>query len=170
MLISADARLIALRTPSGVFLQQAPGASKFTRDAWLQYWSAAQPLPIPVSGEAADGAVVCTEEECLLRPRPGVRAALLVRGAEHPQGCRSASVIVAAEPARGLCPKPWPQLVDRFTVWRYGSVAIWLGPRRAWILTDRTARGMRPWVPGPPVPRARPQTKLPQTAAEDAPR
>ena len=64
----------------------------------------------------------CQKDACLLRPQPRAKAALLVRGALHPDGCSEASVIVSAEPARGLCPRPWPALVDRFTVWRYGAI------------------------------------------------
>ena len=90
----------------------------------------------------------------MLHPRPDVPAAMLVRGATHPDGCAAASVIVAAEPARRLCPKPWPKLVDRFTVWRDGPVAIWLDPGGARVLTDRAERGARPWVPPPPTPRS----------------
>ncbi len=155
LLVSDDARLIAVRTDSGVWLQSGSGASRFTRDEWLQYWSAGAPHPIPAEGTVADGAIVCTREQCLLRPRPDVPAALLVRGATHPDGCAVASVIVAAEPARGLCPRPWPKLVDRFTVWRDGAVAIWLDPGGARVLTDRAERGARPWVPPPPTPRSR---------------
>jgi competence protein ComEC len=158
LLVSDDARLIAVRTDAGVWLQSGSGASKFTRDAWLQYWSAGAPHPIPTEGSVADGAIVCTPDECLLRPHARVLAAMLVRGATHPDGCSVASVIVAAEPARGLCPRPWPKLVDRFTVWRDGAVAIWLDPGGARVLTDRAERGARPWVPPPPTPsrRARP--------------
>jgi hypothetical protein len=67
---------------------------------------------------------------------------MLVRGATHPDGCGEVSVIVSAEPARGLCPRPWPGLVDRFTVWRYGATAIWLDGRRARIVTDRAYRAL----------------------------
>jgi competence protein ComEC len=155
LLVSDDARLIAVRTDAGVWMQSRPGASKFARDAWLQYWSEGAPHLIPTEGNAADGAIVCTPEQCMLRPRPDVLAAMLVRGATHPDGCAAASVIVAAEPARRLCPKPWPQLVDRFTVWRDGPVAIWLDPGGARVLTDRAERGARPWVPPPPTPRSR---------------
>ncbi len=154
LLVSDDARLIAVRTESGIWVQSAPGASKFTRDAWLQYWSAGVPQPIPSEGIAAAGAITCAPDRCLLRPFPDAPAAMLVRGATHPDGCAVSSVIVAAEPARGLCPKPWPKLVDRFTVWRDGSVAIWLDPGGARVLTDRVERGARPWVPPPPAPRA----------------
>jgi competence protein ComEC len=44
--------------------------------------------------------------------------------------------------------------VDRFTVWRYGAVAIWLRPAGAVILSDRSARGTRPWVVGLPERKA----------------
>jgi competence protein ComEC len=43
--------------------------------------------------------------------------------------------------------------VDRFTVWRNGSTAIWLDRDGARIVTDRSERGVRPWVPPPPQPR-----------------
>jgi competence protein ComEC len=154
LLVSSDARLIAVRTEAGIWLQSASGASKFTRDEWLQYWSADPSHPIPTEGTVAGGAIVCTPEQCLLRSHPDVLAAMLVRGAAHPDGCAVSSVIVSAEPARRLCPKPWPKLVDRFTVWRDGAVAIWLDPGGARVLTDRAERGARPWVPPPPTSRS----------------
>jgi len=166
LLVSADARLIAVRTPSGVFLQQNSGASKFTREAWLQYWSVGAAGKLPVEGVAADGAVACARDSCLLRPWRGRPAAMLVRGATRPEGCAESSVIVSAEPARGLCPKPWPKLVDRFTVWRDGAVAIWLEPHRAVVLSDRAARGARPWVPPPPAPRPHARADLPAAATD----
>ena len=127
LLVSAEARLIAVRTPAGVFVQQVSGASKFTREAWLHYWAEDAFRPIPLQGTIADGAVACSRDACLLRPVADARAALLVRGVTHPDGCGEVSIIVSAEPARGLCPRPWPALVDRFTVWRYGATAeVWL--------------------------------------------
>jgi competence protein ComEC len=75
-------------------------------------------------------------------------------------------VVVSAEPARGLCPRPLPALVDRFTVWRDGSVAVWLEPGGAVVVTDRMARGDRPWVPPAPKPRPGVVPRLP-LAGED---
>jgi competence protein ComEC len=169
LMISADARLIAVRANGEVFLQQASGASKFTREAWLQYWAAGTPHAMPAEGSASDGAISCQKDACTLRPRPLAKTALLVRGALHPEGCGEASVIVSAEPARGLCPKPWPALVDRFTVWRYGAVAVWLNGRHAYVLTDRAYRGFRPWVPPPPEPRARQMPALPMAKTDSEP-
>jgi competence protein ComEC len=52
-------------------------------------------------------------------------------------------------------------LVDRFTVWRYGATAVWLNGNHATLLTDRTWRGTRPWVPPPPTPHAHVAPTLP---------
>jgi competence protein ComEC len=100
--------------------------------------------------------VACDAAGCLLRPRAGSVAALLVRGKVSVASCRAAAIEVAAEPARGLCPKPWPALVDRFTVWRYGAVAVWLRREGVVIVSDRSLRGTRPWVVGLPERKAAP--------------
>ena len=167
LLVSDDAQLIAVRMPDGIWIQAGPGGSKFVRSEWLQYWAAPGANPLTVDdGSAAAGAIACQATECLLRPYPDRAAALLVRGATHPEGCADASVIVSAEPARRLCPKPWPKLVDRFTVWYDGAAAIWLRRDGARVLTDRGNRGNRPWVPPPPKPHhPRPPT-LPVAAAD----
>jgi competence protein ComEC len=168
MLISEEARLIAVRTPVGIFAQQVSGAASFTRDSWLHYWGESTFRPFPNRGEAADGMIACATDSCLLRPVPGAKGILLVRGALHPEGCADVSVIVSAEPARRLCPRPWPSLVDRFTVWRDGATAVWLEGNRARIVTDRTSRGDRPWVPPQPVSRARTAPAMP-AARTDTP-
>ncbi len=159
LLVSADGRLIALRTPRGAFVQHAQGGSRFTEDAWAQYWAVGSFQPIPDLGEEPGGVVRCEKDLCVLRPYADRPGALLVRGPTRPSGCNVVSVIVSAEPARGLCPKPWPALVDRFVVWRNGSAAIWLEPSGARVLTDRMERGDRPWVPPPPVAKAKAKAK-----------
>ena len=168
LLVSADARLIGVHTAAGVFLQQNQGGSAFVRDAWLQLWMSQGTTPLPAGGEAANGAISCVKDACLLRPRSDAKAILLVRGPSRPEGCAAASIVVAAEPARGLCPKPWTKLVDRFTVWREGSAAVWLTPDGSVILTDRMERGDRPWVPPPPQPRAKAAPTLPPAALDSA--
>ena len=59
LLVSAEARLIGVRTSAGVYLQQVSGASKFTRDAWMNYWAADTSRPFPIAGSAADGMIEC---------------------------------------------------------------------------------------------------------------
>lgn len=169
ILVSGDARLIAMRAADGVHFQQVQGGSAFLRDAWLHHWGVDQATKFPPVGEAAAGAIRCEKAGCTLRPRPDAPAAYLARLADPIGDCAGIGVIVSAEPARGLCPRPWPALVDRFTVWRDGPAAIWLEPAGPVVLTDRGYRGARPWVPQPPTPRVRPPPKLPVAPTEAGP-
>lgn len=148
LLISADARLIGLRTEAGLFVEQASGADKFTLEEWDQYLAAGHASPLGAAGEAA---VRCQGGACLLRPRQDALAALLIRDDPHPPWCGEVAVMLSASPARGLCPKPWPRLIDRFTVWRQGAQAVWLDPGGLRIVSDRAVRGDRPWVLLPPA-------------------
>lgn len=166
ILLSADAGLIGFRAEHGVFLQQTRSGSEFTRDAWFTRWDVSAAEPLPNEGTVAAGALSCERDTCLFRPREGVRPALLVRGPARPAGCATVSVVVSAEPARAVCAWPSPRPVDRFTVWKDGAVAIWLGPQGAQVLTDREDRGERPWVPPPPKPRPRPVSNLPMAPTD----
>ncbi len=164
VMLSADAGLIGFRTDQGVFLQQTRTGSNFARDAWFNRWyvTAAAPLPAETSG-----AFACERDACVFRPRAADMAALLMRGPSRPASCAGAAVVVSAEPARGVCAWPPPRVVDRFTVWKDGSVAIWLDPHGARVLTDREDRGDRPWVAPPPKPRPRPVSNLPMAPLDD---
>ena len=77
------------------------------------------------------------------------------------------ALLISAEPARDLCPRGVPYL-DRFSVWRNGSHAVWLTADGPVILSDRMARGSRPWVPPLPIPR-RVVPNLPMAPAEELP-
>ena len=145
MLVSADAKLIALRAGPTLFVQSGRGASAFTRDAWAQMWAVRDVRPMPVAGED------CAASSCALRARDGGTMALLLRGPPPPGAC-GAPVAVSAEPIRLRCTPRIP-FVDRFSVWRNGAHAIWLDPLR--ILSDRDVRGDRPWVPPMPAQKYR---------------
>ncbi len=159
LLVSANARLIAVRTTHGVYVQAAPGAGRFTQASWQQFWASGPVRPMNVGPRMAPQEIACDPESCLLRARPGGPAALLLLGrADEDEGddgeaesCQEAVVVVSPEPARGRC--FGPPLVDRFTVWRNGAHAIWLEPGVADVVSDRAERGDRPWVPPPPRPR-----------------
>jgi competence protein ComEC len=166
IMLSPDAGLIGFRTDQGLLLQQVRGGSNFVRDAWFTRWHVSDAAPLPASGTDASSTLTCQPDRCLFRPRDEDAAALLVRGPSRPSTCDGVAVIVSAEPARSVCAWPSPQAVDRFTVWKDGAVAIWLEPHGARVLTDREARGDRPWVPHPPKPRPRPVSNLP-IAPED---
>ena len=176
LLVSADGRLIALRTTEGVFLQEQSGASPFARSVLLRQLGATEARPLPQDGVEAAGAIVCTPAECRFRPRPEAPEAVLLRSAPARRGqrfpdppdpalvreaCGRAALLVSAEPLRPRCPTG--ETVDRFTVWRDGAQAIRLRADAAHIVSDRATRGARPWVPPPPMPgRPDPQPMAPR--------
>jgi competence protein ComEC len=142
VLVSADARLIGMRTADGLFMQKNSGASSFTVDAWLQLWRASSFSPFPRQGEAANGAIACTGPACTLRLRG--TSAVLVRGEPDARAC-DAPLLISAEPLRLDCGDAG-QKIDRFSVWRDGAFAVWLNAGGVRIVSDRTDRGARPWV------------------------
>ncbi len=138
ILVSADARLIGFRENGQLLLQKTAGGSAFTQDAWQQYWALPQAAPLD-----------CPTPNCLLHPRPDASAAILVRTDADASLCH-ATLLIAAEPVRLRCKDrvPW---IDRFSVWRDGSYAVWLTPSGPQVLSDRASRGDRPWVLHPPL-------------------
>jgi competence protein ComEC len=165
LLVSADARLVAIRTGEGVYLHRLPGASAFTRDAMLRQLGATAAQPLPESGGAAGGAIACTPALCRIRPRPGAGEVALLRTAPPARGarraapsdpaivaeaCGTAAVVVATEPVRPRCATALT--LDRFELWRNGAHAVRLTGAGAEVLSDRAWRGERPWVPPVPLP------------------
>jgi competence protein ComEC len=138
VLVAADARLIGYHSGGQLLLLKTNGGSEFTQDAWQQYWNTPDPVGLD-----------CASKNCLLASAEGGASAILVRGETDPSLC-AAALLISAEPIRLQCREPvaW---VDRFSVWRDGAHAIWLGPGPIRILTDREARGDRPWVIGLPT-------------------
>ncbi len=144
LLLSSDGRLIVLR--DGGYWAQDRGGAAFTRSAWEDH-VASGPIQTLVTGRPA----LCDEAQCdVVRDGQRVR---LVRGTARRGGCEGVTLLVSAEPARGACPRGVPYL-DRFSVWRNGAHAVWIGPAGVRVVSDREARGDRPWVPPLPVPRS----------------
>ncbi len=152
ILMAADGKLIGVHAGNEMLIERTTGASRFTRNSWGQFWATSgEPARLPSQGPAGQGAIICTRDSCLIRPRPEAAAALLLRG-RAPPDCARAAVLVSLDAARGRC--PGPALVDRVTARMQGAVAIWLEPTGVRIVPDRTLRGDRPWVP--PLHRRRP--------------
>ncbi len=154
ILVSDDAGLIGLHTESGVFLQKTGrGADRFTHDAWLELWPGSRFHPLPETGVLAGGAIRCRRELCLFRARPGGVAALLLRTDASLDSCPRAAVVISPHPDRHRCTEGGLPFVDRFSVWRDGPYALWLDRAGVRIVSDRSLRGDRPWVPPVPEPR-----------------
>jgi competence protein ComEC len=145
-LLSADGRLAALHTAGGVFVQMRSGMSGFTLDAWRQMWASGPPRALP------DGAIpglACDEAACTLRRPQGGPTALLLLQRPGPEAC-GADVLISLRWVGLDCPDPAPTVIDHSSTWRDGAYAVWLGPHGVRVLSDREARGERPWVPPPP--------------------
>jgi competence protein ComEC len=165
ILVSGDARLVAIRTNGGVFLQEQPGATAFARQALLRRMGVERALPLPAEGEAAEGAIACTARACAFRLAPEAAPVVLFRTAPPARGarrgepldpalvaeaCGRAALLIAAEPIRPRCASA--PIIDRFTVWRDGSQAVRLDGAGLAVVSDRGWRGDRPWVPPVPIP------------------
>jgi competence protein ComEC len=135
ILVSADARLIAVAGAGKVALWQGPGASHFTEDSWRNVW-------------ARDFApLACPAPFC--QPATQALTVMMLRGAPPRNAC-DAALLLSPEPLHLRCPDPVAQ-IDRFTVWREGAQAVWLHPEGPKIVSDKQHRGERPWVLGPPA-------------------
>ncbi len=172
LLVSADSRLTAVHGEGdGMLMLPRSGASRFTREDWQALWAAPEPVRLPASGTFGD--LDCDPAACLLsragtrvlllRPPPPARGHAASAAAPPDPPCAGLSLLVSPEPLHGLC--PGVPFIDRFTTWRDGAQAVWLRDGRATVLSDRAARGDRPWVPQAPHPHATPN--LPAAAEDD---
>jgi competence protein ComEC len=164
VLVSGDARLIALRAGSTLYVQRTQSGSDFVLSAWLARLGLRDWQPLPLVG-ATDpgGALACDTGGCTLHLRPGGPTARLLRGPAGAGDCAHA-LVIAAEPLRLDCPVAF---IDRFSVWREGAHAAWLEPDKVRILSDRTNRGDRPWVTKLPTRSRQPSGPLLPPAQAD---
>jgi competence protein ComEC len=156
LLISDDARLIALHVDGRYWVQKHNGGSKFTEEEWEGHLASGKLLPISDGSSA-----LCGPDSCRLGP------ILMMRDAARTEDCAGAALLVSAEPARGQCRRS-VGLLDRFTVWRDGAHAVWIEEGGVRIVSDRGYRGNRPWVPPVPTPR-RVAPNLPMAPSETLP-
>ncbi len=145
LLVSGDARLVALRGPDGELWLNTTDRAAFTAQTWLRRAGRAEGRPWPRDQTAAGGRLRCDALGCILRSR-GQVAAVATDGRALAEDCRTVTVLVSLEPLRRrACPGP-TVIVDRFDLWREGGHALWLAPEGVRVETVAMARGRRPWV------------------------
>ncbi len=146
ILVSPDARLIAIRAEGALHAQSLQGVSRFVRGIWEERSGGLAVVPLPETGRPA-ASIDCTSGACVIG-----EVAVLLRGDAPGRWCGRVAVVISAEPVRARC--AGSAVIDRFSVWRDGAHAVWLGSPPI-VLSDRAWRGERPWVA--PVPRTRAQ-------------
>jgi competence protein ComEC len=160
LLVSDDARLIGVRADGRMMIAKRAGASKFTLQAFERAWAEdREPLLLPAA--TGVGSLRCSPTTCGLSGHG--HALVLSLDEKAPIDCAGADLVVAAFPLREAC--DGVPRIDRFSVWRDGAYAVWLGGRGVTVVSDRQWRGDRPWVPPPPQPR-RPKPSAPMAASE----
>jgi competence protein ComEC len=143
ILVSEDGRLMAVRMEDGRLSLSTNRAARRTAGDWLEREGQETALSWPESGESPDGRLRCDGLGCIYRS--GEReVALLWKGRAHDEDCRIVDVLISSRPVRGGCPAP-ELVVDRFDLWRYGAVSIWLGEGEMRTHTVADYQGRRPW-------------------------
>ena len=146
VMISADARLAAVRGADGMLLVSHGRRSAFTRGVWLRRAGASDWSTFAAATAAGTaGTLRCDRLGCTAH-LAGQRLAIVEDPRALAEDCRHADVIVSFVPVRGRCPRPHT-VVDRFDVHRDGSHAVWLAPAGARVAASNPSRGDRPWVP-----------------------
>ena len=123
-LISADAKLIAIRSGKAVFLLEEPKASRFTLEQWQSVWG--EHLLIPAQ---------CSKTAC--------RIGRILYASAPVTDCLGATLLVSPVPQPGCL---GAQILDPALVQRQGAVAAWVNAYRVQLRTDRQEQGTRPWV------------------------
>ena len=134
ILVSADAKLIAIRVQGRIFLDRAPGASAFAAEAPGRIWGE-KSLPL----EAAPAAV-CTDLACRIAlPRAAIQIWRDVQDAH----CAD-PIILSHAALHGAC--PGALVVDRASTAYDGATSLRLTASAPVVTADRAIRGNRPWV------------------------
>ncbi|WP_297370561.1 ComEC/Rec2 family competence protein [Acidocella sp.] len=125
VLISADARLVAIRAGGSVYVVEQPHASRFVLAQWQGVWGGVALTPAACSAASCRlGAVLYTDTP-VCPPGAGVR--------------------VIVSPA--LVPAcPGVVVLDRRRAFLDGAVAAWVTPAKIKLRTDAEVQGRRPWV------------------------
>lgn len=152
ILISADARLAAVRGADGQLQFSNGRAAKMARETWSRRdGQDEQPVIWPSTGQSADGMLRCDDAGCLYRARGHV-VALVKHASALAEDCQYADVVVAMIPVRRSC-RSALIVIDRFSLWREGGHAVWLDEGAVRAQSVRDSRGERPWVLPLPEPR-----------------
>ena len=126
--VARDGRAVAWRQANVIQLWQAKSGAKYELEDWRKLW----PRAVWQSTDCANG--ICRWA--------GGQANLLIRISAV--DC-NAKLILSVIPLHDAC--PWVTSIDRFDLWRNGAYEGWWHGGAVVMISDRSLRGARPWVP-----------------------
>ena len=143
ILVSGDARLIAVRGDDGLLVLSSDRVERFTADTWLRRNGQRTAATWPEHGALPDARMRCDRLGCLASHN-GQRLALIRHALAIEEDCRAADVVVAPIPVPPTCPARL--VIDRFDVWRRGAHALYLDGERPRPEAVADVVGARPWA------------------------
>lgn len=151
ILVSGDAKLMAVRGEGGEWLFSSQRAGRAIRERWLRMAGKDRFSLMPEGGVSPDGRLSCDGLGCLYRVSvegKGWTVALVRDEGAFIEDCAVADVVIATVPLRAACEGP-SIIIDRFDLWRNGAHALWLGGDGPRVESVRARQGRRPWAPQP---------------------
>jgi competence protein ComEC len=145
LLVSADAKLIAVKEATGGYRLSSTRAARLTAETWLRRNAQMEAVRFPPPDDPNADALVCDALGCVYL-RNGRSIALALTGDALAEDCSRADLIVSTIPIRRACPHP-VATIDRFDLWRGGAYAIRVDETGAiHIASVAASLGDRPWV------------------------
>lgn len=127
-LISADARLIVVKSGADLFLVEQPKASKYTLEQWQSIWGGKPSTLVQCSADICrlgQGGEILFAASPMADCLPGVR---LIISPLPQQGCKGAALLDAGAAAR------------------QGAVAAWINSGTVQLRSTHQSQGRRPWA------------------------
>ena len=141
VLVSGDARLIAVHLESGAFWRSSRRVNRFDAEIWARRAGLNfDELETPDAEELPR----CDSQGCIFT-NAGQKVALAATAGAVAEDCALVDMMISRVPIRRDCTQPLV-IIDRFDLWREGAHAIWIGADRIVVKTVAESRGSRPWV------------------------
>jgi len=144
VLISGDAKLVAVRAADGSYLPSKAKGEHATSDSWTKRAATVMGPAWPDAGSSADGVLACDAGACRYNAHGAVVTLLRDPNAFDHTQCQ-ADLVVAAVPAWNIC--PGARIVDRIDAYRDGGYAVWLETGSVRLESVRDYQGARLWSP-----------------------
>ena len=144
ILISGDAKLVAVRAADGSYLPSKAKGERATSDSWTKRAATVMGPAWPDSGSSTDGLLACDAGACRYSAHGAVVTLLRDPDAFDRTQCQ-VDLVIAPVPAWKIC--PGARIVDRIDAYRDGGYAVWLDAGSVRLESVRDYQGARLWSP-----------------------